>query len=354
MIRDRLRKDTRFLRNCWYVAAHSNEVGPEPLRRVYLEEPVVLYRNADDVVALEDRCPHRFAPLSMGKIVDGGIQCPYHGLVFAASGQCVHNPHGDQRIPPSARVHKYPLVERYGLVWIWPGDPAQADDALIPDFAWLEQGAPRTRGGGHMVAAANYEICADNILDLSHADYIHPVLTSEGGSTSAPPQVTEAPRRLDVTWTWGPQPPMPTLPRHILPEKVWTRQITVWQPPACMRVFITCAETREQLDDPNLPWISGMHIMTPETALTTHYFFGGTRTLAPDDKAYGRLLVEASGQAFFEEDKPMFEAIQANLGEVTDIMSLRPLGLSGDAGSVRARSLLRRMIDSEGANRSAA
>src|SRR5690242_13459630 len=114
-------KTSGYLRNCWYVIAHSRELGEQLFRRRILDEPVLLYRDGGDIVALEDRCPHRYAPLSMGRKVEGGVECPYHGLVFGADGVCLRNPHGDNRIPPSARVRKYPAVERYGLIWLWAG-----------------------------------------------------------------------------------------------------------------------------------------------------------------------------------------------------------------------------------------
>ena len=88
-----------YLRNAWYVAAWSDDLADgQLLGRTIMKEPVVLYRKADgNVAALQDRCPHRFAPLHMGKIVHGDrVQCPYHGLEFDASGACVLNPHGTQ------------------------------------------------------------------------------------------------------------------------------------------------------------------------------------------------------------------------------------------------------------------
>jgi nitrite reductase/ring-hydroxylating ferredoxin subunit len=103
-----------YLRNAWYVAAWSDDIGDDALvARTIMDEPIVLYRKAaGGVAAIEDRCAHRFAPLSMGKIVGGDrIQCPYHGLEFDGSGACVKNPHGTKSIPPRARVKSYPIIE---------------------------------------------------------------------------------------------------------------------------------------------------------------------------------------------------------------------------------------------------
>src|ERR1700761_672315 len=129
-----------YLRNAWYVAAWSDSLGDgQVLARTIMDEPIVLYRKADGgIAAVEDRCPHRFAPLSMGKVVDGDrIQCPYHGLEFDGSGACVKNPHGTKNIPPRARVKSYPVLEKHKAVWIWMGE-RPADPAKIPDFSVLD------------------------------------------------------------------------------------------------------------------------------------------------------------------------------------------------------------------------
>ena len=126
-----------FLRNCWYVAAWSREVGQEPLGRTLLNEPVVLYRTEDGVpAALEDRCCHRALPLSLGTVEGGNLRCAYHGLLFGRDGVCVEVP-GQTRMPPGSAVRSYPLVERAGWIWIWMGDEAP-DDSLLPDWWWMD------------------------------------------------------------------------------------------------------------------------------------------------------------------------------------------------------------------------
>ena len=108
-----------YLRNAWTVAAWATELpAGELLARTLLDEPLVFYRDASGTPrALADRCPHRFAPLSMGRVCDGGasVQCPYHGLRFDGSGACVHNPHGDGRIP-------HPRVDSTFTVQMGEGD----------------------------------------------------------------------------------------------------------------------------------------------------------------------------------------------------------------------------------------
>jgi vanillate O-demethylase monooxygenase subunit len=125
-----------FLKNTWYVAALAREVTRfAPLARKLLCENVVIFRShGGRVAALEDRCPHRFAPLSMGRMSRDGLVCGYHGMEFDADGKCIANPtQPDEPIGPRACVRSYPVVERHNLIWIWMGDASLADEAAIPD-----------------------------------------------------------------------------------------------------------------------------------------------------------------------------------------------------------------------------
>src|SRR5271167_4773848 len=130
---------TTYLKNTWYVAAWAAEVGDTLLARQFLDEPIVMFRDqAGRAVALHDRCPHRFAPLRLGALVGDRVRCGYHGLEFNSLGECVHNPHGNGAVARAAKVRAFPLAERHSLVWIWMGEPAQADTALIPNFSFLD------------------------------------------------------------------------------------------------------------------------------------------------------------------------------------------------------------------------
>ena len=165
-----------YLRNAWYVAAWSDDIGGEALAaRTIMDEAIVLYRRADgSVAAIEDRCAHRFAPLSMGKVVGGDrIQCPYHGLEFDGTGACVRNPHGSKNIPARARVKCYPVIEKHKAVWIWMG-AAPADESKVPDFGVLDN-VPElhTTKRDSITIKANYQLIIDNLLDLSHTSYLH-------------------------------------------------------------------------------------------------------------------------------------------------------------------------------------
>ena len=101
-----------FVRNAWYVAAAREEISEKPLARTLLNDPVVIFRYGEgQIAALEDRCCHRGAPLSLGNTTERGIRCGYHGMEFDREGACIEIP-GQQVIPKRARVTSYPMVEK--------------------------------------------------------------------------------------------------------------------------------------------------------------------------------------------------------------------------------------------------
>ncbi|MBT5896430.1 MAG: Rieske 2Fe-2S domain-containing protein, partial [Rhodospirillaceae bacterium] len=135
----------QVLENLWYVAALSGELTGKPLARTICGVPMVLYRGENgNLVALEDRCPHRQAPLSMGNIIGDQIQCDYHGFMFDGAGACTHIPRQD-KIPARMGVRAFAVVERWGFVWLWWGDREKADDSAIPHLPWTEEDHQRTQ-----------------------------------------------------------------------------------------------------------------------------------------------------------------------------------------------------------------
>lgn len=166
----------RFVLNAWYVAAWEAEVADTPYPATIIGEPVVLFRDtAGAVHALADMCPHRFAPLHRGTIDGDAIQCGYHGLSFDGSGACVRNPVGNGVVPRSAKVRRYPTDQRDGLIWIWMGDPDEADHTPIADFPWLGEDGDYVFTARHrMEQPVGYELIVDNLLDLTHGAFLHP------------------------------------------------------------------------------------------------------------------------------------------------------------------------------------
>ncbi|HEY5758300.1 MAG TPA: aromatic ring-hydroxylating dioxygenase subunit alpha [Steroidobacter sp.] len=162
--------ESRVLDRHWFAAALSSEVSSRPQRVVIFDKPIALVRNSDGAVwALEDRCPHRGAPLSSGHLRKQGIVCPYHGWAFGGDGRCtatpgVVEPVGDFRVP-SLKV-----LERDGLVWV-----TTAATAVLPErvTAMNPQGqrfVQQMRWGAPIIDAE------ENFLDALHTHTVHPGL----------------------------------------------------------------------------------------------------------------------------------------------------------------------------------
>lgn len=339
----------RYLKNAWYVGAIHYEVEHGALfHRKMFDTNVLIYRKRDGVpVAMRDRCPHRFAPLHMGRQEGDDVVCHYHGLRFDCSGSCVHNPHGDGAIPRRAVVPIYPTVERYGLIWIWMGDPAQADPALIPPYEAIEDGPDTGVAYGYLQMDCNYELVADNVMDLSHVDHIHgPLIYTGGKLTPLKPNVEDIDESVRTTWHWVQQPAMGLfadfLPDPEAPARHFA-QVT-WRAPCNMVVNVGATQSENGYDD--ALQVIDHHIMTPESKYKTHYFMVARRNYNVDDAEYNRVKMEGMLDAFRNEDAPVVAAIQAEMGEA-DLESLRPVYLAGDPGPIRCRRRLRELIDAE-------
>jgi phenylpropionate dioxygenase-like ring-hydroxylating dioxygenase large terminal subunit len=162
-----------FPLNAWYPAAWGHEVGRTLMARTICEKDIVLYRRTDGAVAaLEDACWHRLLPLSLGRLAGDEIVCGYHGLVFNSAGRCTHMP-AQKTINPSACVRAYPVAENHRLVWVWPGDPALADPALMPDFHWNDGVEWKGEGGAFVSLKCDWRLVVDNLMDLTHETYVH-------------------------------------------------------------------------------------------------------------------------------------------------------------------------------------
>lgn len=334
----------RYLRNAWYVAGWPGEITRRPLRRTFLNEPVVLFRRQDGTpVALADRCPHRFVPLSLGKLVGDELQCIYHGLRFDASGACAFNPHGDGAIPRRAQVRSFPLLERHGVVWIWLGEAARAPATQLPDLSIVDDPA-FALVFGTMLVKANYLLVSDNLLDLSHVQFLHPLLRVPDGA------VRRHDVRQDGDTVWSMLWRDNALP-NVLHQLFWpkdkigdSRAHMRWNAPSVLLLDTGITERgRPAEEGVSVP---SVHLLTPETDNTTHYFWGFLRNRDVDDAAVSERIRAVGLQAFEEEDRPVIEAQQANI-QSADVMNLGPALLSPDAAAVRARRILERLIEAE-------
>jgi phenylpropionate dioxygenase-like ring-hydroxylating dioxygenase large terminal subunit len=161
-----------YVRNAWYVAAWSHEVGREPVPRTVCELPLVLYRTqAGEARCLADRCAHRGYPLSAGRVDGDSVVCGYHGFAYGGDGRCTLVP-AQSTIPPRTRVAAYPVVERDGWVWVWTGEASRADPAAVPDTHWMTDPAWATVTHSYPFAC-RAGLIHDNLLDLTHESFIH-------------------------------------------------------------------------------------------------------------------------------------------------------------------------------------
>lgn len=340
-----------YLRNCWYAAAYAHEVSQAPLARQLLGEHVVLYRTADGTAhALHDRCPHRFAPLSMGTLVEDQLQCPYHGLRFGTDGACAYNPHYDA-LPKAAQVRAFPIHERYGMLWIWMGD-APADPARLPaDFAFFEDRRFRAVSG-YLHVRGNYQLVIDNLLDLTHAPYLHPAFAIPGISTeerlkrTTTELVREPERVIARRWRLACPPNGPTRSLFGFTDDVMdSRSHMHWLPPSLIYFDAGAARCGESEEDGLC--LPAMHAITPETDRTCHYFFAQARNMLLDSAEADEILLNILRNAFHNEDEPMIEAQQAMMGAETDVMALDPVLLKSDGAPVAARRALAALIERE-------
>ena len=345
-----------YLRNAWYVAAWSDAVGENRvLGLTILKEPVVLYRQGNgEVVALEDRCAHRFAPLSMGQVVGGNrIQCPYHGLEYDKSGACVLQPHGNKTIPARARVKSYPVTEKHKAIWIWMGDKAP-DHSKIPDFSVMDN-VPELHGTklDKIVVKANVELIIDNLLDLSHTSYLHAGILGNADTVESEIGVEQDGDDIVVSrYARSGEPPgMNKLMWPDVPAKVDKFTRIRWMAPSTLRLVTgVCipGETPEQGSG-----YHAIHLLTPETDQTTHYFFTAVRfgIFSKGDELNRQIQEKVATTrrfAFEEQDAPVIEAQQRNID--ASQTTVDPLTLAIDVGPVRYKQVLKKLIGAEQAS----
>ncbi|MGI9432387.1 MAG: Rieske 2Fe-2S domain-containing protein [Myxococcota bacterium] len=198
-----------FVRNTWYFAAWAREVTSAPFHRRILGEDVALFRDANgNVRAIGAICPHRGANLSNGRVVEGKLECPYHGWRFGGDGVCAHVPSqpADHKIPPGARVPAYGVCEQQGAVWIWPASSEPTEEA--PQFEALEDAASLICNPTALLDSEFVNV-VENAFDDSHVYFLH--TTSIGVDTPILPRQTVErdpdghglTMRWDTESTWG-------------------------------------------------------------------------------------------------------------------------------------------------------
>ena len=332
-----------FLKNYWYIVASADEITRALLQRWILGVPVVLYRTEGGMpVALEDVCPHRSLPLSMGELVGDSVRCGYHGITFGGDGKCTRIP-GQEHIAPRWRVRAFPIVEKWRWLWIWMGDPEQADPAAIPDFHWNDDPA-WIPTGGHLHIKCHYQLLIDNLLDLSHLAFVHP--TTIGNEAIADNPLTVSQQGDNVLMQRlipaCPAPPLYVKLRGFSGE-IDRSQDIVFSPAS--NVTIAARSVPRGSNDPDMVLdYRVLNGITPATANSCHHFWAVSRNCVPDPKVT-EAFHEGSLRAF-SEDVTILEAQQARIdarqGD-TDTW----LHSNADAGGMAARRVIERLLRDE-------
>jgi len=345
-----------WLRNCWYVIAWDHEIppadSPDLFTRTVLEEPVLVMRTRDGgLVAMEDRCCHRLAPLSKGRREGDCVRCGYHGLMFDSAGKCVDAP-GIPIIPDKARVRVYPVHMRNKWVFVWMGDPAKADPALLPDNFSCDSPEWKNKPG-YLHYDTPYLLICDNLLDFSHLSYVHE--TTLGGSTAI------AQARAEVEAVDGPGMPGIKVTRRVrnAPAPPFYRTMRALDPQLQLErwfvydfllpgTLLMSSGGRPMSDAPddlrNAVRLHSCQTLTPATADSTHYFFQQSHPADQGDDSVTEGLYRALVNAF-NEDRDMITAQYRSILRKRDA---RMLPLAMDAAVIRYRQLLQKAVAAEG------
>lgn len=343
-----MREPEPWLHDAWYVADWSETLKAGALHaRTLLGEPLVIFRDEDGALsALEDRCCHRLAPLSKGRLEPDGLRCMYHGMKFAPDGRCIEIP-GQGTIPDKARVRRYPMLERGCWAWIWMGDPQTADPDLVPASIAREDPAWRL-ATGTLDFEADYRLLNDNLLDLSHLSYAHENTLGWGAPHWADnrPRLTTHKRGLRFE-RWNENAPgHGKVRQHGETFDVFNAydfmapgiflQRTAWYPAG------HAARLEQAAPDPADAYFVRLdeQAVTPLDARRTRYFYaaGGPADQVDDNWAARNL---AFTERAFHEDKEIIEAQQ----QVIDRDPGHPmLTTSFDGGPIRFRRLMDGLI----------
>jgi phenylpropionate dioxygenase-like ring-hydroxylating dioxygenase large terminal subunit len=332
-----------FIRDQWYVIAFSHEVEQgRPFTRKCMDEPVLLFRDSDGrVAALYDRCPHRGVPLSQGRILSHTVECAYHGFHFDRTGRCVLIP-TQEHIPQAACTRSYPVLEQMQFVWIWMGNPAKADPALVPGYAQIGCD-PLDRPWQFepyfmMEIKANYSLLFENLLDTSHISFLH-IGGIDGGAMATAPYTTASNGSIV------------TLERDLKRDVAVPGTAKLFSMPAG-QVF--SRRLRSQSFLPHLHLISNTIGLTDEPALAPNVRLNIMPiTPASRNQLYQFVVIATSYPVnvtqdlkeqlwtVFAQDRDALEAIQAGYDAYGPDM--REVSVKADAAALSARRILARL-----------
>lgn len=303
-----------WIENAWYVGCWSSEIKVKNITsRTILNLPMIFYRDlSGEVVAMEDRCCHRHAPLSKGKLEGDNIRCMYHGIKFDKFGKCTEIP-GSDRIPKNMRVQTFPVIEKDGLVWIWVGDPKVANQKDIITCAFLDD-VKWEYVEDYLYYQSDYRLIVDNLLDASHLNYVHANSIGSDPKTQVPTEVTRKDFGLHVEDFWKNDDPAPHHKKAgNFSGKVDRWNIYDWYIKGNLLILDSgsapAGSEGHKGDRSDAIEFRHLSALTPETELTTHYYFAHARNFSLQDKAMASNISKAVAEAF-KEDKDIIEEQQ--------------------------------------------
>ena len=342
-----------FLRNTWYCAGWAYELEETGhFARKLLGESVLVMRKQDgSVAAVGNVCPHRFAPLHKGIREGDSFACPYHGLVFNSEGKCTHNPNKGGVIPEAAKVPSYPLVERWGALWIWMGDPERANPETIPDFSMASEQEGWAVVRGFHLTHGHYELVVDNLMDRTHVQFLHPLLRF----TEERPENFETVQSMGQTgnmiWDYmeelnSPRFPILKMTWPDLPDDIDIMNYfdVRWEPPGNM--LLHAGTVQMNTDRKVGAHSNGANLITPADENNTYYFWSQARDRDIDNPEIDAGIKKGVGDTFKNEDGQMV-ADCAELMSTNDLMELDPVLLPSDAAAMRARRIMAKLIAEE-------
>ncbi|WP_416210349.1 Rieske 2Fe-2S domain-containing protein [Frankia sp. Cr1] len=346
-----------FPQNQWYVAAWSREVGRDLFARTICGEQIVFYRTLDGrVVALADRCVHRRYPLSLGTLRGDDLECGYHGFTYDCSGTCIQVP-GQERVPRTARVRSYRVVEQANWIWVWIGEEAKADLAAVPDNHWLDDPG-WTMIGGMAPLPARYQLLVDNLLDLSHETYLHAgfIGTPEVAATPIQTEVDHAEQVLRISrHMHGVE-----CPPFYEKSTGFSTPVDRWQDieyrPVCSYVLHSRIAPAGVLPgdaggDTGAVHAKILYGITPETEHSTFDFWAVARDFALGDAEVSDFF-ERMNQEVVQQDVDALTLLERVIAdeEKADAVSehgrVQELSIAIDAGALAGRKMIREMLAS--------
>ena len=352
----------------WYVAAHSDEVTREPLARTVMSKELVLYRKMDgEAVIMKDLCPHRWAPLSMGRVVDDCIQCLYHRATFDENGQCV-SVGGSDEVPVPWRVPTFPVAERHGFVWVWTGNRSAADPDTIPTlFERIDVAGSRVVDDCFPALKAHYMLAVDNLFDSTHAESLHEsTLGSPGfslqrdvdddGNAAAEGAKFEVQMtddgiayQVEILNNIAGRSFIAGLGRRLGQPGEYTGPVdqflkVTWSAP-CFFTFDMTVNVAGGASEDAVNFCT-FHALTPETPTTFNYFYKTVEPPCAYHESLARFWHDKTTIAF-NEDKTMIEAQQRLMGTRRPYRSNRWGALPSDQLGMAARGIVEGLIGAD-------